>query len=496
MGITRTSFMHSKRMIIWGALSILIAAGFVIAWSNWGCQAALELTLELIGDVERTVTLPGPDQLCLERVSVNGRSYSGVPVSQMLEHAGAAEPTRLTFVGDDSHMASIEIDGDLGSSYFAVVGSGWQFVSSKYPVNTWTKNIRTVVVEGSGPRIFRVISDEGDLAVLTPGEIIANDHLLITRSESDVSRELDGVVFRGNVLGMHRVVDFPSLLGVDHDSAVLAAGADGSLLQAAGGKLGLGQNYVYLYIPGLRREVELVGLAVDPPGGRVTDLYHEALELISDGHRVMAIMVDGMSHIQFHQLRAQGMIPNMASGEMSLALTVYPSITPVATAAMLTGKTPDQNGVKSRQDRQIQVPTIFDDLRDRGKHGFFVQGSIASLALGDELVMNTDRDGDGLIDDDVLESALSLVEDNPHFIFVHFKSTDDSGHAYGPLADETLDQFAVVDEFIGQLLEAWSGPVIILSDHGMHPTHDGGNHGEFRYEDMYVPYIRFYREGS
>ena len=39
---------------------------------------------------------------------------------------------------------------------------------------------------------------------------------------------------------------------------------------------------------------------------------------------------------------------------------------------------------------------------------------------------------------------------------------------------------SVVDAYVGELFAAWEGSRIVLADHGMHKTGDGGNHGEFR----------------
>ncbi len=485
---------RSGRAILAVAAGLLILSLAANVWLALRSSSSppLFMPLEVIGDVERVVVLSSLDEeIGKVRAVVRDRTYTAVRVSDVLSLAGAVDPHRLTFIGDDGRMAGIMIDGDPGDGHFALVGQGLQFVSESHPINTWVKNIRSVIVEGAGPGRFRVISEEGDLAALTPGELLLSDYTVATRVEGGASMESGGEVRQGMVFDRHKLLDLYRLAGVDPGSPLLAVGTDGSMLNAAGGRLAVGRNHVYLNHPGAGRSVPLAGVVVDPPGVRVTDLFGEALDLVAEGRRVLAVMIDGIGHLQFAAAVEQGIVPAMASGDAVTALTVYPPITPVATAAMLTGRTPDQTGVQSRGSRQIQAPTVFDRLREAGKRGVFIQGSVSTLDLGEELILNPDRNADGSTDDEVFERALEEMKSRPDFVFVHFKSTDYAGHEHGPLAPETMARLAEVDGYLAALLSRWDGPAIVLSDHGMRMGEDGGVHGELRHEDMFVPYVRF-----
>lgn len=473
-----------------GLLALSLAANVWLALRS--SPPPVFLPLEVIGDVERVVVLSSPDEeVGKVRAVVRGRTFTALRVSDVLNLAGAVDPHRLTFIGDDGRMAGIGIDGDPADSYFALAGGGLQFVSESYPINTWVKNIRSVIVEGAGPVRFRVTSAEGDLAVFTPGELLLSDYTVATRIERGASMESGGEVREGMVLGRHKLIDLYRLAGVDPGLPLLAVGTDGSMLNTAGGRLAVGANHVYLHHPGAGRSLPLAGVVVDPPLVRVTDLFGEALDLVDEGRRVLAVMIDGIGHTQFAAAVEQGIVPAMAWGDAVTALTVYPPITPVATASILTGRTPDQTGVQSRGGRQIQAPTLFDRLRESGRRGLFIQGSVSTLDLGEELILNPDRNADGSADDEIFERAVEEMKTAPDFIFVHFKSTDYAGHEHGPLAPETMARLAEVDGYLAGLLSRWDGPAIVLSDHGMRLTGDGGVHGELRHEDMFVPYIRF-----
>ena len=40
-----------------------------------------------------------------------------------------------------------------------------------------------------------------------------------------------------------------------------------------------------------------------------------------------------------------------------------------------------------------------------------------------------------------------------------------------------------------EIIQQFKGKIIITADHGMHELLDYGDHGDFRYEDLFVPYI-------
>ena len=102
-----------------------------------------------------------------------------------------------------------------------------------------------------------------------------------------------------------------------------------------------------------------------------------------------------------------------------------------------------------------------------------------------------DSNGDGFTDDEVFISTLDAIDKDYNLIFAHFHGIDDSGHFFGDLSSETMEFIAIIDGYVEELATNWDGKVIITSDHGMHTTEDGGDHGQFRYTDMIVPYITF-----
>jgi hypothetical protein len=211
--------------------------------------------------------------------------------------------------------------------------------------------------------------------------------------------------------------------------------------------------------------------------------------------RVVYIFLDGLGYRRYQEIKGEGITPFLDSlGEPLLGITVFPSITKVATAAMLTGTTPKRNGVREHTKRQTQVETIFHTLAKSNRSTFAVEGSDNSFNLPQtKTILSGDRDGDGSTDDNVLANSIKIIEEGmPDFLWVHFHGIDDVGHQYGPRTDEEVAKIKEVDSCVKEIVSVLPANtfVIICSDHGMHAVQEGdrlGNHGSLQAMDMFVP---------
>lgn len=179
------------------------------------------------------------------------------------------------------------------------------------------------------------------------------------------------------------------------------------------------------------------------------------------------------------------------------ALTVFPSITNVATASILTGYWPEVTGIMTRQNHQLEVPSIFDIAGENNLTTEFIEGNVGFLNLNaDYEFWLTDQNGDDTIDDEIFAKAYESINSNrSDLLFVHFHSIDDIGHTYGPYSSEWMSKVATIFTYVNELLEIISNDtlVIITADHGMHKVIENneriGVHGESCFEDMIVPLI-------
>ncbi|MBN1967363.1 MAG: alkaline phosphatase family protein [Anaerolineae bacterium] len=207
---------------------------------------------------------------------------------------------------------------------------------------------------------------------------------------------------------------------------------------------------------------------------------------------VLMLFLDGFGTVRFTEARDAGLIPNLAALDPPLfGLTVYPPVTVVASATLLTGADPGVHGVEQRGTRRTDSETIFDVAAEAGLSVVAVEGDALAFEMRSaDFTLSGDRDGDGSTDDNVLANALAVLDEGmPDLLWVHFHGIDDAGHTYGPGAAEESAAVAAVDAAVGQLLERLPPDtlVLIFADHGMHIVAGEGDHAHLIARDMYIP---------
>jgi len=207
----------------------------------------------------------------------------------------------------------------------------------------------------------------------------------------------------------------------------------------------------------------------------ITQTFHDAVQALEQGQRVMIIELDGLGWEMLQRAEA----PYLKSMQPQKALACYPPISPVGLASMLTGELPAAHGVRDRDTRELACEDLFAKAKAMGKTCAYVEGSHALLrtSLAPELSLN---------DAEVFSNARKHLASD--LLFVHFHEIDETAHAHGPYAEETLQKTSEIDGYVRALCEEFGGRVIVTADHGLHETRDGGDHGKRLPEDMEVPY--------
>lgn len=232
------------------------------------------------------------------------------------------------------------------------------------------------------------------------------------------------------------------------------------------------------------------GIMVDIPKKSIMNTYYDSMYFLGNGEDVLIVYLDGFGYHQYInsiQKRHGLFLKGLPAADK--ASTVYKPVTNSGFAAMITGKSPAENGIYSRKQKDMKVTSIFGQAKIMGKKALLVEGNIKILNTEVEPVLNVGRDASQNCDDEVLKCALESIDNGYNLMLVHFHGIDDSGHTYGSLSEKTMDAVKTADEYLSELISRWHGMAILTSDHGMHTSSEGGIHGSFRYEDMIVPYI-------
>jgi predicted AlkP superfamily pyrophosphatase or phosphodiesterase len=252
------------------------------------------------------------------------------------------------------------------------------------------------------------------------------------------------------------------------------------------------------YARDYRLDQPLTGVLLDPPERMVTDGYTQVAAALDSGQSALLIYIDGLGWDAFQAALADGDVPALSSLTVQQAAAVYPTITPVNYAAMVTGQPPAQTGVTGRGIHQVSCDTLFDYAAGLGLASYASEGDTQILALSNtHLELSPDLNGDGTGDDEIFACALEALPDYP-LVFVHFHSVDDASHQYGPTSQQARDALIQVDRWCAQLMEGWGGKVVITADHGQHDQ-DGtgdpayadrrGTHGAFAASDLLIPFL-------
>ncbi|MEA3327188.1 MAG: alkaline phosphatase family protein, partial [Chloroflexota bacterium] len=250
---------------------------------------------------------------------------------------------------------------------------------------------------------------------------------------------------------------------------------------------------------GLASEIDLTILDIAPTIAHVLGLpdlpdaigkvRHEA-----EAERCVMILLDGLQYKKLITLIDTEQLPFLEQTiEVQQGLTVYPSVTTSATAAVLTGTTPQNNGVYGHGFRSTELTTLFDLAIENGKSVIAVEGASLPFNLRNaETMLSGDRDGNGYSDDNVFMNSLEVINSNmPDLMYIHFHEIDDMGHTFGPESSEYETALIRVDGYLEKIYSALpeNSFITIFADHGMHTTENGGNHGTLTAADLIIPII-------
>jgi hypothetical protein len=208
----------------------------------------------------------------------------------------------------------------------------------------------------------------------------------------------------------------------------------------------------------------------------------------ANASRVVVIYVDGLGWCRYGQARPA--MKNLSALEPAPACCVYPSISNVNAAAMLTGVCPERSGIDRWENREIRTDDAVDLALRNGVSAAWIDGPRPPVSLRQGIVRVNDTNGDGSFDDEITERAAADYDNGTRLLYVHLFDTDRTLHAHGPYSSQSLDSAARADIMIGRLLGHLKPGtlLIVVSDHGGHDITGGrGDHGSLLPRDMLVP---------
>lgn len=212
--------------------------------------------------------------------------------------------------------------------------------------------------------------------------------------------------------------------------------------------------------------------------------------------RVVIVSIDGLRPDAVFMAPMPNLVGLMQRGAFSMgAQTVYPSVTLVGHASMLSGLCPSKHGVDWNdylpERGYARGTNLFDLAHAAGLETEMYVGKQKMV----QLVQPGSLDHFVLVEDS--DSALMdrLINNFPQgfgLLFVHLIETDIAGHTYGWMSPEQLNIIHHADEMLGRLLAELNVRnlsaetlVIVTADHGG----NGQGHGSDSRENMTIPWV-------
>lgn len=398
----------------------------------------------------------------------------------------------ILFVGNDGLTA--KIDNRIDQTYLNFSNkNGWEIIDQNHPVSSQIKHLKEIVIvtkaqfQDSSVNIF---DKDKNIASFTPGQLYEKS---LTRSisfegESKIKRESGEYSVRIYTtellysLADHNITENARYLIVNGEGKTRYEDRLGYLVYR--------DNSIDYLDTNRENEInDVKGIMIAAPAKSISNAYHDALDYIENGEKVMVVYLDGFSYSQYEYAIKNGIAPYLGQiSKADKASTYFKPVTNVGFAAMITGTGPDQNGIHDRSCRELKS-SIFTVLKEKGQKSILIEADVSILNSGADTKLNIDTNRDGSIDDEIFDSAMNEIKIGYDYMLVHFHKIDDFGHTFGPFGERTLEQIRIEDKYVEDLIKNFHGKVIITADHGMHKTVDGGSHGQARSEDFIVPYI-------
>ncbi|MTI70355.1 MAG: hypothetical protein FH751_08920 [Firmicutes bacterium] len=448
--------------------------------------------IKIIGDVREVLSTKDILNLKEYKIKLDSTKKKAYKINDIIK---LSEPVKKDFnillVGSDGICG--EISGDKLNESFLYYSkeNKWEVINFNHPINGNIKKIKNIVIISQTKDYsygVNIINQEKNIENITPGNLYKMSKKSFLHKQGETTKEIEDISYNVSQFRERKLLPIKDI--IEYKRALIMNSKGNEKYINSSGYLELKGNTINYVSKGLKEKIkDIRGIIINPTSNRNMNLYYDTYHYIENDEKVLAIFLDGFGYKQYEYAALNGYIPFMSTLEIKKAMSVYKPVTNAGFAAMITGKIPKENGVLNRSYRKLKVDTIFDKVDKLGKEGILIEGDIKILDTSIEPKLNIDLNNNSTIDDEIYNLAMKEIKKNTDFLMLHFHGIDNIGHKTGHLSKETMESIKIHDEYVKNLVKNWEGKVIMTSDHGMHTVKEGGDHGQVRVEDIFVPYI-------
>lgn len=476
---------HFRYLLV---IMIIIGIGATnFGYSYKAVTSEYEHDFQVIGDVETALKVTSMAGFQTKLITKDNKIYQSMALADVVNTAKLRSSSfDLLFIGEDGLSSKIKGDDLTGCNLVYSEKYDWELFNEFHPISSQVKNLRKIVV----------ISTDLENNTNVIGINDKNGYRSTTAGNLYLSGYTEAKIFEGRselngkevtVYTTHQQIMPEKLLSYEKEICVFSR--DGSA------KFDKKNSESFFEITKIgidytaedgTKVSDVTGIIADPPKVSITDVSSDAAYVLEKGNNVMILELDGLGWKMLETANQRSSAPYLSSLGAQQALSVYPPISPVGLAAMITGTTPDINGITERGIMDFNGEDVFSKAQKLSKTVAYIEGDTKMLNTSIEPILSVNE---GAQDSVVFKNTQKAIAEQKQLIFSHFHSIDDDATTYGPYSEEALEQIKLVDDMVKQLVEGFNGTVIITADHGLHPIGNAGTHGMICSEDMIVPYI-------
>lgn len=488
--------MNRRNWLLAISLSLL---GFVggLFFANCQPNPGYIPPLKVVGDVARVVKLEDPKQLGkLQHINYDGNNYQAMRLTDII---AAAQPVatagQIYLVGNDGFTSSFPAEGLENSYIFFSAQNGWEAVNLKHPINSNVKMLKEIVVIAKEcPPHFGItlIKPDKELFRITPGQLYKRDWLDYPYVEGQAVVENEGISYTSAVYTRRKVFRLADFIPIDEGSRMLVMGVAGEhrFLENRG-FFELKDNYIsYLQLDDRNCVDKVAGVIINPPPSSIMDAFYDARRYLENNEKVLMIIIPGLTNQVYSDALAKGGLPFLKNAGVALnASGVYPLEKQVWLGAIVSGKSPEENGITSVQDQELKAPTLFAVARQLKKPALLLQPAGRQLNTEIKALPVNDQNASGTADDELYTLSLNHLDQGYDLIMLCFEGIASRHKNQDEGAESTLAAVKAIDSYLQGIAGKWPGQIIITAT----PGTDTGESSRFDFnaDTVFVPYWRF-----
>lgn len=438
--------------------------------------------LTITGDVTEAVEINDYSDLEQSKIQIEDNSIDAVKLSDILNKSTLTGNNIQVLIESYDGVSALLNFNDIQNTYVYIdTDKHWCVYTEDLPIQSRIKYIEKIVVITNElehrQKCFRIINGFEDYE-FSYGQLYLEDAIETTVHEGEAT-------LNGKTIGVYKKRKLIPLKNY-YQSADTCIGyfADGSQVEIdpKGYLLHRGNSVDYIDKDRKTPINDIIGVWFDYDEKGVE--YVGNYVISNPDEKIMVIEIDGYGYTAHKKFTPDF----LSSLNVEPMRTVMPSISNVALASIITGKLPNETGIKIRGDRELNIGDVFS----KRKKPVVIEGNTMLITMSTEQTLSIDTNNSGSNDDEVYDNSIESLKTNPDLIYIHFHGFDDVAHTYGPYSEQAHEKIIEIDGYIKNLVESFDGTVLIVSDHGQHEReYEGkkGNHGEFIYEDMVVPFF-------